>query len=109
MTGAQAAVLVVAKVLVTDTVAVKEKSPHLSPRCGQDLRKYPLPQIRKPWFVSKCSSGWGRQVCVCQFHHFRMGKLLAITPPDQKGLLRTSRCKSSTSPRVLEASWLSQT
>lgn len=45
MTGAQAAVLVVAKVLVTDTAAVKEKSPHLSPRCGQDLRKYPLPHI----------------------------------------------------------------
>lgn len=61
MTGARAAVLVVAKVLVTDTAAVKEKSPHLSPRCGQDLRKDPLPraQIWKPWFVSKSSSGLG--------------------------------------------------
>lgn len=84
-------VLVGAKVLVTDTVAATEKVPYPSPKSkvwsGPKEILHPPGKIGKLWvvFLSTVQTG-ETHLCLC-FTTFTWGKLLPITPPNQKGLL----------------------
>lgn len=89
---AQAAVLIDTKVLMTVAEIKKTTTLHssLSSRYDQDKRKHLLPLKIKVggglWavFLSTAQAG---ETGLCLFHHFRLGRLLPITPLSQNRLL----------------------
>lgn len=73
-------VLADAKVLRQTRWQRQKKAPTqvLSPRCGQDLRKYTLlKKIGKLWVVFLVQFGLERDRSVSLFHHFLMGEAAA--------------------------------